>query len=367
MAKKSKPEAASSLLADAFTAADLMEEFIPELQYVVEGVVPEGLTLLIAAPKIGKSWMVLAIALDVASGRPTFGGIPTCGGPVLYMALEDGKRRLQDRMGSIGVRTFPQRLVLKINAHKEDILDTIREFIESNAGQNPLVILDTLGRVMPPQEKGETLYDRDYRIGAALKSITDDFPGSAIIVVHHTRKAVTEDFTESSSGTNGLTGSADTILVLRRVRHENTATLHVTSRDAIEGEYRLNFGTNGRWTFEGGSIHEASEAARAARDTQKLGDQMLDVVREVTNYPDGIKADGLADLLDMTVQNARVYLKRAHDADRIRKIKRGLYGPILPSSPTFVPSDSVIEVDFSNVEDRPFRPKRDRKQPTTIQ
>jgi hypothetical protein len=70
---------------------------LPPLSYVVPGLIPGGLSLLVGSPKIGKSWDSLAIALAAATGGRALGhvkvGPPR---PVLLLALEDGDRRLQD-------------------------------------------------------------------------------------------------------------------------------------------------------------------------------------------------------------------------------------------------------------------------------
>lgn len=349
--KSSKADEPISFLTKSFSASDLMGLVLPKLSYVVDGIIPEGLTLLIAAPKVGKSWMVLGIANAVAKGEPALGGIPTRKAPILYLALEDGKRRLQSRYAIIDPGftpgTVPRNLRFQIEAKRDDILDTIREFIELHPGEAPLVILDTLGKVMPKQEKGETLYDRDYRIGAELKAITDRHPGSAVVVVHHTRKAVTADFTESSSGTNGLTGSADTIIVLRRNRQEVTGTLHVTSRDAREGEYQVKFGEDARWTLDGGSLRAAAQASATSERQGQLGARSIEVIDYVHAHPAGVGAQQVADGLGLDVAAARTYLSRAFDSGNIFKVRRGVYGPF-PS-----PDAQIITVDFTGVKFKP--------------
>ena len=52
----------------AFTAAWLTSQTFAPVEYVVPGLIPEGLTLLVAAPKVGKSWMVLDLAHAAATG-----------------------------------------------------------------------------------------------------------------------------------------------------------------------------------------------------------------------------------------------------------------------------------------------------------
>ena len=56
----------------------------------------------------------------------------------------------------------------------------------------------------------------------------------ALVIVHHARKESTDDFLTSVSGTYGITGSADTIVVIRRKRLEAFGTIHVTGRDVAD-------------------------------------------------------------------------------------------------------------------------------------
>jgi RecA-family ATPase len=84
------------LLAGLRDGAWLDAQEFPPLAYAVPEVIPEGSVLLVGPPKIGKSWLVLSIALAAAAGGRAL-GIDIPKRPVLYLALEDGDRRLQDR------------------------------------------------------------------------------------------------------------------------------------------------------------------------------------------------------------------------------------------------------------------------------
>jgi hypothetical protein len=85
----------------SWTAADITAmEFAPP-RWAVPGVISEGVNLLCGPPKVGKSWMSLALGVDVARGDPAFGAIAVEAGPVLYLALEDTARRLQTRLGKV--------------------------------------------------------------------------------------------------------------------------------------------------------------------------------------------------------------------------------------------------------------------------
>lgn len=328
-------------LAATFSADWLMRQSFPAVAYVVPGVISEGLTLLVGAPKVGKSWMVLAVASAVARGSRALGSIRLDSPrPVLYMALEDGPRRLQDRMRTLE-EAGSTGLHFATSVHRDDVLNVVSAFIERHRDERPVVLLDTLGRVMPPALPGENDYQRDYRVGSALKATTDDVPGSAVIVVHHTNKAVHEDFLNAVSGTQGLAGAADTIVLLRRERTKATGVLSVTSRDAAEGEYQVVL--NGmRWELDGGNLAEARAALAESRATSNLGDRSTAVLRYVNAHPAGVRASDVDEALGTT--DARTQLGRLHEAGRIHKPARGLYTPV--ASVASVASDEGDDPSF---------------------
>lgn len=314
-------------LDSAFSSEWLMDEIFAPIEYVVPGLIPEGLTLLTAAPKIGKSWMVLGLGYAAATGGMAFGKIRVQQRPVLYLALEDGPRRLQSRLRTIGVATgHPDLTLMTAPPPGVAVTDVIAAFLERHAGQQPLVVLDTLGKIRGVYS-GSDAYGRDYSQMSQLKDLTDAWPGSSLIVVHHTKKAETTDFLDSVSGTQGLAGAADSILVLRRERQSEGAVLHVTSRDALEGEYAVTL-TDGTWTLDGSDLASAAQAVETARATQNVGDDMGRIVHALADHPDGIKAPALGDELGLSADTAGRYLRRAVEAGRATKLDRGLYGPV---------------------------------------
>src|SRR6476620_7695625 len=86
-----------SLLSGMFNGAWLDQQEFPPLEYAVPGIIPEGFGVLAAPPKTGKSWLVCNIGLACAAGGTALGRIDVAQRPVLYLALEDGQRRLQTR------------------------------------------------------------------------------------------------------------------------------------------------------------------------------------------------------------------------------------------------------------------------------
>lgn len=314
----------------AFTAAWLTSQTFAPVEYVVPGLIPEGLTLLVAAPKVGKSWMVLDLAHASATGGRALGSIRVDRRPVLYLALEDGPRRLQSRLSMLGVDGGGPDLMF-LTALSAAPVATVAAYLERHAQDRPLVILDTLGKVRG-RDGGNDQYGRDYSQMSALKALVDAVPGSSLIVVHHTNKGGREDFLEAVSGTQGLAGAADSILVIRRDRNQADGTINVTSRDAREGEYAVTF-DGSRWHTVGADLAEAARAAESNRATAGVGDDMADLVAQVGHHPEGIRPKELATVLHWDDSKVRVYLKRAYEGGRIMRVKQGVYAPYPPVTP----------------------------------
>lgn len=312
----------------------LDSQVFPPLAWAVPDIIPEGFGLLVGPPKLGKSWMALGIGLAVAAGGRALGRIPVGEArPVLYLALEDGPRRLQDRCRKLLVNSpIPKNLDFITKASPADVLDTIEAWLEFHDGKNPLVLLDTLGKVMPPSVPGESAYARDYRVGGRLKDLVDRRPGATLLVVHHTRKQGSEDWMDSTSGTNGLNGAADFTVAITRARNEQEGLLKVTGRDVPEGEYAIT-STSGTWVLQG-DLEQAAAVARTVRTTAGLGDRAADVVNLVNDHPEGIKAAEVARALGMDSKDADTYLRRALNAERIDKKARGVY---IPKMATVIP------------------------------
>ncbi len=310
------------------------QKFAP-LRYAVPGIVPEGLTVLAGAPKVGKSWIVLDWLLAVASGGVALGGIPVpAGRDVLYLALEDSDRRMQERSRRLlgnewrPDEPIPPRFQYMTVVSPMLLIATIAAWLE--VYQSGLVVVDTLGKVLPPAMNGETPYSRDYRIMSELHAVAASWPGCSLLMSHHDRKAVTADFVEAVSGTNGIAGGADTVLVLTRDRNQPAGLLQVTGRDVHEGAYALTF-DGGIWSLDGGSLAAASESAEKRRAEIGVGDRSRDIIDAVCAHPDGVTAPDIAAKLGIDVKTAGAYLGRLAAAGRLARPSRGHYTPPIGS------------------------------------
>jgi hypothetical protein len=233
----------------------------PPISYIVPGFIPEGLCILAGRPKIGKSWLALDFCLGVAEGCAVLGNVETVRGDVLYCALEDTNRRLQRRLNKIfwpPSPGWPGRLTFATNWRKLDEggVEDIADWADSVA-EPRLVVLDTLAGVRPERQQRDTPYDGDYRALTKVHKFANE-RGCAVVALHHVRKMEAEDPLDTVSGTLGLVGCADTVLVLART--PQGASLYLRGRDIEEGEHAVTFNKDScRWAVLG----EASEVRKS--------------------------------------------------------------------------------------------------------
>ena len=204
------------------SARELQLKDIPPVRFAVKGLIPAGLSILASPPKYGKSWLVLDLCLSVAAGK-RFLGFSTNRSGCLYLALEDSERRLKTRMDKLLYsRPAPEGFYFATEAQALDngLLDALEAFLAAH-GDVRLIVLDTYQRVRGAAQGREGAYSADYRETGALKAFADRH-NVALLLVHHLRKMRDDgDPFAMISGTTGISGAADTMLVLSRERRSD--------------------------------------------------------------------------------------------------------------------------------------------------
>lgn len=244
------------------------------IAWAIRDMIPEGVTMLVGPPKVGKSWLTLQCGIAVASATSIWKGREAeIAGEVLILALEDNDRRMQSRVKKLrasGAELNVHREGVTVRAQDVSRLYFATEWPRMDEGgldhldtwltDHPharLVIIDTLGRFRPPENGRGSAYQADYAIGATLKPLADKH-NVALVLIHHTRKQAAGDVLDTVSGTQGLTGSVDALLLLRRERGQMDAALYVTGRDIEhEQDYALQFDPETCTWSSVGSVHEA--------------------------------------------------------------------------------------------------------------
>jgi len=278
---------------NAISAPDLQNSILPPVNYLIDGFLPAGTSILTASPKSGKSWLVLLMGLRIALGE-IFLKWETRQVGVLYLSFEDTLQRLQSRMNKL-LDNAPAPpwfyFSTDIITLEDGLLESVDEFISENQ-EIKLVIIDTFQKIRGQSSSGEGWYSHDYREVGALKEHMDK-RGVSVLFVHHTSKAKDKDdpFNEIS-GTNGISGAVDTMFVLKKEsRHAREATLHITGRDIEQDELviRLNE-ENCQWEFVG----DADELAKQEALSEYQISPIVKTIRAVLNESSGKRWSGSA-------------------------------------------------------------------------
>lgn len=235
-----------------YSVPDLSEEEKKPPEFIIEGMLPCGMTFLSGAPKIRKSFLALQLAIAVSSGVP-FLGHKTRQCDVAYLDLEGSKSRISFRTSQMSVE-IPHN-VFVTNSVKERLADGLVDMIRELHHQRPqirLVIIDTFSRSRGSfKASGANAYDADVALLEPIQRMALE-ENIAILFVHHDKKGASfqSDSFERLSGTMGISGSADAVwnLVIDGKRFEGKATLEFTPRDAKGGEVQLAFDDRfGEW------------------------------------------------------------------------------------------------------------------------
>src|SRR4051794_17760133 len=248
---------------DQLLAADL-----PEPSFVIPGLIQKGLTILAGRPKLGKSWLMLDVALAATTSRQALGAYDCEQGDVLLLALEDNFTRLRSRLRMLGAKPS-----CRLERHTEwprgrDAVEATARWPDKRQATGVMVGIETITRIRPTGTLNRHAYAADAQALEPLQQLAVE-RGLAVVSVGHTRKAQSDDWLDSVIGTTGSTGStgtADAVMVLKRERGQADAVLYGTGRDFGEFERPLRFDEkSGRW-----SVLDMTAAEAKAGNTQAL-------------------------------------------------------------------------------------------------
>lgn len=299
-----------------YRLSELLTMELPDPKWAVPGLLSEGLTMLCGKPKLGKSWMALNLAMTIAAGGLALGKIRVQPAHVLYLALEDRLRRVQDRarkvMKGLGSEAN-DRLQFAVEWPRQDQLGVsfLAEWAQtiSQMEQQPaLIVIDVWAKFRAPSNARGNAYEQDYNQLSEVKSMGDHF-GTSILAVHHTRKGAAEDVFDEVSGTQGIAGAADGTLILARSRGQSDGTLAMTGRDIEEQTLAVSFDVNTFcWTSHGSA------------DEKLSGDMQTKIIAYLRERGVACFATDIAEHVERTADQIRPILHRLFDKKILRRV-----------------------------------------------
>ena len=237
---------------ETVSAKDLLTQPIQPLKFAINTILPHGLFILAGSSKIGKSWLALDMSCAVANGSLLW-HYPATQGEVLYLALEDNNKRLQERLNKVSPicdLDTPTDIHFVTKAQKlgAGLSEQIVSFLDSHP-QTKLIVIDTLQYVRNCGKFTGT-YSGDYRDMDALREIITG-RDLTMLLITHSHKSDDADPVNRVHGSAGLTGAADGIFVLeKKKRSGDKARLTIANRDTESYQFDLRFDRlNCRWQF----------------------------------------------------------------------------------------------------------------------
>jgi len=204
-------------------AVDLHEQYPALRPPIINKLLREGETMnIIAAPKTGKSWLTLDLALSVASGRPWLGRYETTPGEVLIIDNELHRETSASRVPQVArargldFAQVGRRVAIdNLRGRLRDIFALRPYFDRLEPGRFRLIILDALYRFMPLG--GD---ENDNATMAGIYNAIDAYAdrlGCSFVLIHHSTKGnqSSKSVTDVGAGAGSQSRATDSHLVLR--------------------------------------------------------------------------------------------------------------------------------------------------------
>lgn len=248
------------------TADALLQKDIPDpVVYVgVDNELPllvEGTCILSAKPKLGKSWLALAMCLAVSTGKD-FLGYKTKKCSTLYLDLETSEA-IQKRRVSKALNGEPVPKNFYLETETDPVDKGFVAQIENYLEQDPdigLVVVDVFQIIRSPA-KGikETEYEHAYRDITPLNELAQRRHISIVLVCHDRKAVDADDPFANILGSTGLQGAATQMIVMFRAKKNDPIHISVKGK-TIDGLPELNVRLdNAEWSVVEGVDAESRE------------------------------------------------------------------------------------------------------------
>ena len=285
---------------------------------IVEGLLRDGMILFGGKPKRGKSWLMLDLAMSVATGGQVWKHFPVHEPqPVLYMALEDDRDLIWERLQAIqpGVKpTGTFDFLYNFPKLNEGGLEKLQGYAKS--GRYRLIIIDVLARVESAGKRGsDKTYHDIYDMLAPLQDLRRQYP-FCLVLVTHLRKSEAQEVFDGLHGSVAYQGLQDSLWVLERPIDHAAGAIHTLGKRDQRQVLHVSL-VDGHWEFQG-----YGEEMQQLLDRQHIRDLIIDAGDRGLTINEVLR--GLSQPRDR-YNAARQHLYRLTQDQEIVRLGRGRY------------------------------------------
>jgi hypothetical protein len=312
-----------------FNAYEATQMEIKEIEWLIEDLIPKGLTVFAGQSKLGKSFFVLNMMVNLAKNSKMFGDGMTTGfrghsGQILYLDLEDPQARIVKRLHDIAPSPSERLINLDIKLEWKPLqaggLKQLEDWIKSV--NNPkLIVIDVMAKVwnMKTGTSGGRQYSEEYREWGPLADLAHKY-NISIIAITHAKKTKEADVFAEILGGAGTQGPADNLMVLsRHPKNYDQRILAIRGKD-VEEQHLVFEVTN-----EGASWHclgELEEVQKTA-ERQSIYNYLSAAGAKTFNELKQAAKDGE---IDVSVNSINTILRKmVYERELEQDKRRGMY------------------------------------------
>ncbi len=234
------------------SSKELSDMQLKEPTWFIDEIMPEGITLVVAKPKVGKSALILYLMIQIALQNKVWGSFETHPSKILYLPYDDPMRRLKYRLHRIceAMEINDMSLENNFSIYDKEYLNEIsietnmEEMLESFKDDGfKLIIIDTLNQGIRFKHFDNNVYKNDYKNISTLKEVTERL-GLSLIIIHHEKKGEKMDSIDAASGSAGITAAVDTIWRLTGNNSDKSIMLEIKGKDVESNTYKLEMETD---------------------------------------------------------------------------------------------------------------------------
>jgi hypothetical protein len=293
---------------------DIYKTEFPPPVWVVEELLPVGLTLAAGRPKVGKSYLSLQIAIAAATGQPALGYFVVAKpAHVLYLALEEPQSLTHRRIREMLPIYDPLLENISFLHECPSLMSGGSGLIDQILTYKPrqLVVLDTLTSLVAARDARKDIFRGDYQEIKILWELAHKHK-CAMLANAHSRKEK-GSIVDVLVGTSGVSAATDSVWGLRETTNPTQLSLEVKGRELQNETYLLERDPGLPTPWRVITIPTRPEPSPERQ-------QILDALKAGPLKPSDIAAK-----LFKNPSTIRVLIKKMTDAGMLRQLPDGAY------------------------------------------
>jgi hypothetical protein len=283
----------NKLKSPIYTGQEFMNIETPPVQWAIDGILPEGLNLLAAKPKVGKSTYANDAGIAIAQGDMFLGKYQTNQGRVLYISPDDkAVNRIQERLGrrlkgvplpDLFQYVFDWRTIAEDDSGFEEIGEYVLTYPK---GEVRLIVVDVLPNILPEYREDAQAYQVMYKFLPRFKDFAHEHHLAILALVHKNKSNSTgSGLLDGIYGSVALTAIADNILVVDELPGRQRV-LRTKGKDIPEDDLYLHYDRETERSTVGDALEATEDTKQGSTQPIRTSTRILNLLENLPECRD---------------------------------------------------------------------------------